>query len=267
MSRPPGGVVGCGSQSEGTLDYWGMAERCGGARRHSGRGANGPYMFERCPAPSNPPSIIFPSPFLTSAPPTYPLQDLAQLETQFAGAPVTVVGVHSAKFDNEKDRCGGGRRGLGAAPRTAGPGLEAPTAKGRTRREGQPGRGPCHKSLSYTWLPSTGGRLIGTDCATHSAHAEIKVGALACVFKYRAARREPMTMQKRPTCRNVVAGVPNLTCEMKYKCRQPAYCIWRCVRGLRAPSSNCRNVGYRAVGEGSVPVPVFLSTEPREGNR
>ncbi|GIM03392.1 hypothetical protein Vretimale_8094 [Volvox reticuliferus] len=31
------------------------------------------------------------------------LPDLAQLESQFAGAPVTVVGVHSAKFDNEKD--------------------------------------------------------------------------------------------------------------------------------------------------------------------
>ncbi|KAG2443188.1 hypothetical protein HYH02_009265 [Chlamydomonas schloesseri] len=31
------------------------------------------------------------------------LPDLAQLEAQFAGAPVCVVGVHSAKFDNEKD--------------------------------------------------------------------------------------------------------------------------------------------------------------------
>ncbi|GLC49396.1 hypothetical protein PLESTB_000214800 [Pleodorina starrii] len=31
------------------------------------------------------------------------LPDLAQLENQFAGAPVAVVGVHSAKFDNEKD--------------------------------------------------------------------------------------------------------------------------------------------------------------------
>ncbi|KAG2497240.1 hypothetical protein HYH03_004827 [Edaphochlamys debaryana] len=31
------------------------------------------------------------------------LPELAQLEAQFAGAPVTVVGVHSAKFDNEKD--------------------------------------------------------------------------------------------------------------------------------------------------------------------
>ncbi|KXZ45018.1 hypothetical protein GPECTOR_59g625 [Gonium pectorale] len=31
------------------------------------------------------------------------LPDLAQLESQFAGAPVAVVGVHSAKFDNEKD--------------------------------------------------------------------------------------------------------------------------------------------------------------------
>ncbi|PNH05466.1 NHL repeat-containing protein 2, partial [Tetrabaena socialis] len=31
------------------------------------------------------------------------LPDLAQLEAQFAGAPVAVVGVHSAKFDNEKD--------------------------------------------------------------------------------------------------------------------------------------------------------------------
>ncbi len=28
-----------------------------------------------------------------------------QLEAQFAGAPVVVVGVHSAKFDNERDRC------------------------------------------------------------------------------------------------------------------------------------------------------------------
>ncbi|GFR49200.1 hypothetical protein Agub_g11225 [Astrephomene gubernaculifera] len=31
------------------------------------------------------------------------LPDLAQLESQFAGAPVAVVGVHSAKFDNERD--------------------------------------------------------------------------------------------------------------------------------------------------------------------
>ncbi|EFJ50214.1 hypothetical protein VOLCADRAFT_80356 [Volvox carteri f. nagariensis] len=31
------------------------------------------------------------------------LPDLAELETQFASAPVAVVGVHSAKFDNEKD--------------------------------------------------------------------------------------------------------------------------------------------------------------------
>ena len=29
-----------------------------------------------------------------------------QLEAQFAGAPLVVVGVHSAKFDNERDRCG-----------------------------------------------------------------------------------------------------------------------------------------------------------------
>eukprot|EP00198_Chlamydomonas_reinhardtii_P004277 XP_001693613.1 predicted protein [Chlamydomonas reinhardtii] len=36
------------------------------------------------------------------------LPDLAQLEAQFAGAPVCVVGVHSAKFDNEKDRAQAG---------------------------------------------------------------------------------------------------------------------------------------------------------------
>lgn len=31
------------------------------------------------------------------------LPELAALEARFAGAPVAVVGVHSAKFDNEKD--------------------------------------------------------------------------------------------------------------------------------------------------------------------
>lgn len=30
------------------------------------------------------------------------LPDLAALERKYAGQPVTVVGVHSAKFDNEK---------------------------------------------------------------------------------------------------------------------------------------------------------------------
>lgn len=31
------------------------------------------------------------------------LPELSALERKFAGQPVTVVGVHSAKFDNEKD--------------------------------------------------------------------------------------------------------------------------------------------------------------------
>lgn len=31
------------------------------------------------------------------------LPDLAFLERKYAGSPVAVVGVHSAKFDNEKD--------------------------------------------------------------------------------------------------------------------------------------------------------------------
>ncbi len=67
-------------------------------------------------------------------------------------------------------------------------------------------------------------------------------------FKYCAARREPMAMPRRPTYRRVVADVPDRTGEMKYKCRQPARYIWRCVRGWRAPSSNCRNVGNCAGG-------------------
>lgn len=33
------------------------------------------------------------------------LPELATLEAKYQGRPVTVVGVHSAKFDNEKDRC------------------------------------------------------------------------------------------------------------------------------------------------------------------
>lgn len=32
------------------------------------------------------------------------LPDLASIEQTFQGQPVAVVGVHSAKFDNEKDR-------------------------------------------------------------------------------------------------------------------------------------------------------------------
>jgi hypothetical protein len=43
-----------------------------------------------------------------------------------------------------------------------------------------------------------------------------------------------MTMPKRPTYRNVVAGVRDLTGKMKYKSRQPARWIRRCVRGWRA---------------------------------
>ncbi len=31
------------------------------------------------------------------------LPDLAYIEQEYKGQPVTVVGVHSAKFDNEKD--------------------------------------------------------------------------------------------------------------------------------------------------------------------
>lgn len=34
------------------------------------------------------------------------LPELAALESKYQGLPVAVVGVHSAKFDNEKDRCG-----------------------------------------------------------------------------------------------------------------------------------------------------------------
>jgi hypothetical protein len=59
-----------------------------------------------------------------------------------------------------------------------------------------------------------------------------------------------MTMPKRPTYRTVVAGVPNHVGERKYKGRHPARCKRCCVRGWRASSSNCRTVGYRAVGEG-----------------
>lgn len=33
------------------------------------------------------------------------LPDLAAIEAKFSDQPVAVVGVHSAKFDNEKDRC------------------------------------------------------------------------------------------------------------------------------------------------------------------
>ena len=33
------------------------------------------------------------------------LPDLAYIDKSFADKPVEVVGVHSAKFDNEKDRC------------------------------------------------------------------------------------------------------------------------------------------------------------------
>ena len=33
------------------------------------------------------------------------LPELAALERKYAGQPVCVVGVHSAKFDNEKVRC------------------------------------------------------------------------------------------------------------------------------------------------------------------
>jgi hypothetical protein len=69
-----------------------------------------------------------------------------------------------------------------------------------------------------------------------------------------------MAMQKRPTYRNVVAGVPNLTGQMKYKFRQPARCIWRCVRGWRAPSSNCRIASYRTVGKGVAEITI-LKTE------
>ncbi len=71
-----------------------------------------------------------------------------------------------------------------------------------------------------------------------------------CVFKYRAARRKPMTMTKRPTYRTIVAGVPNHIGEMKLKCRQPARCKRCCVCGWRASGSNCRNVDYHAGGEG-----------------
>ena len=49
------------------------------------------------------------------------LPDLAAIERKYAGAPFTVVGVHSAKFDNEKDSeairsAGGEGRAWGAMP-------------------------------------------------------------------------------------------------------------------------------------------------------
>jgi hypothetical protein len=56
-------------------------------------------------------------------------------------------------------------------------------------------------------------------------------------------------MQERLTYRDMAEGVPNLTNEMPYKCRLLARLIWRRVRGWWAPS-NCRNVGFRGVGEG-----------------
>jgi hypothetical protein len=47
------------------------------------------------------------------------LPDLAAIECKYAGAPFTVVGVHSAKFDNEKDseaiRSAGGEGRAGTA--------------------------------------------------------------------------------------------------------------------------------------------------------
>ncbi len=75
-----------------------------------------------------------------------------------------------------------------------------------------------------------------------------------------------MTKPKRPTHRTIVAGVPNRIGEMKFKCRQPARCKRCCVRGWPASGSNCRNVDYRAVGEGVAEIAILKSKIYETGN-
>ncbi len=95
-------------------------------------------------------------------------------------------------------------------------------------------------------------------------------------MKNRAVRREPMAMQKRPTYRGVVAGVPNLTGEIKFVCfqvlsceKEPMCVCWRDVpagRVLPYAGSAWTQIARLRVGMGLLqPIEVWAYTRQGPG--